>query len=114
MNIDAIYASKSLHLTSVETALLLNMDRSLLKAAFASFFLLAISLTVSRWLPRYLQSFHSSDPCLMILYLSVLSSFTNRFLFFNFGGMCFSLWSIKYPFPAAQPVEYHQHTVDPE
>ena len=57
-------------------------------------FLLVISFLVSSILPKYLQDFHASSPFLLMVYSSVLVSFTLRFLSLSFCGMVFFITSI--------------------
>ena len=52
-------------------------------------FLLVISFLVSSILPKYLQDFHASSPFLLMVYSSVLVSFTLRSLSLSFCGMVF-------------------------
>ena len=84
-----ISAWKILSLIGSEISLLQRDFLFLLKAAQASCFLLHMSSLFPNKLPRYLHFFHSGFEVLLMLYSSVLSSFTIRFLFVRiFGTIC--------------------------
>ena len=95
IKIDVTSASNILILT-LRAILLLHSDfLFLLKAALASCFLLFMSSLFPRRLPRYLHFFQSSSSvCLFIVYSSVLSLFTIRFLSVNVLGIVCLIFSV--------------------
>ena len=74
------YVSNTLIFVSMFNFLDSIMCVSLLQVCMASPFLLVMSDCVSSRLPRHLHFFHSSLPFLVILYSSVLSLLTFKFL----------------------------------
>ena len=89
-----ISAWNILSLMGSEISLLQRDFLFLLKAAQASCFLLLISSLFPSKLPKYLHFFHSGFEVLLMLYSSVLSSFTIRFLFVRIPGTVFLISSI--------------------
>ena len=81
-----ISAWKILSLIGSEISLLQRDFLFLLKAAQANCFLLQMSSLFPNRLPKYLHFFHSGLEVLLMLYSSVLSSLTIRFLFVRIPG----------------------------
>ena len=76
----------------------------LLKAAHASCFFLLMSSEFPRRLPRYLHVFHSVSDVLLIVYSSVLSWFTIKFLLVRIVGIVCLISSKMFLIVVAQDV----------
>ena len=93
-NIGVISASKILSL--ILRCILFDVRHFLffLKASHANIFLLFMSSSFPSKLPRYLQVFQSWLEFLFIVYSSVFSWFTSRFLFVRVFGTVFFIYSL--------------------
>src|SRR6266496_1589439 len=89
-----IYILKSLILVLMFNFFEVNMLLYLLNATIARHFLLFMSVSVSSIEPRYLHFFHSSSPCLLMLYCSVLLKLMSKFLFLRHSGIVIFICSI--------------------
>ena len=95
---------KILSLTAKEISLPHRDFLFLLKAAQSNCFLLAMSSEFPNKLPRYLHCFHSVFDVLLMVYSSVLSWFTMRFLLVRIVGIVCLFSSMAFIFVVAQEV----------
>ena len=104
VNILSMWLLNILSLVCFEVFLLSKMYFNWLYVFVASIFLLFMSLSVSRKLPKYLRFFQVSSPPLLMTYSSDFVSFICRFFSFNVDGTAFFKSSFNTSTFVIQPI----------